>query len=151
MGKGKNKSRRGGHGSITMEDVDLILVVALARPDSSSCGGAVGKAGPISKQTKIIGKSTAVKEKFVGTIFADDATASASDLVKIPDLSADLIEALGQASEGENSEQELEDASQTLGDEYSSSTPGVQQNAQVKTVNVQCEPPVFREVRDAMK
>ncbi|GFS34444.1 hypothetical protein Acr_00g0034110 [Actinidia rufa] len=63
MGKGKNKSRKGGHESIRKEDVDPILVVALARPDSSSC-------------------------------------ASASDLVKIPDLSADLIESLGKHLKG---------------------------------------------------
>ena len=80
MGKGKNKSRKGGHGSATKEDVDPILAAALARPDSSSRGGAVGKAGPI--QTKITGSSTAVKEKSVGTASAADATAFASDLVK---------------------------------------------------------------------
>ncbi|GFY89282.1 hypothetical protein Acr_06g0012220 [Actinidia rufa] len=119
MGKGKNKSRKGGHGSATKEDVDPILAAALARPDSSSCGGAVGKAGPI--QTKITGSSTAA--------------------------SADLIESLRQASEGENSEEESEDALQTQGDEDSSCTPGVRQNAQVKTVNVQCESPVSGEVK----
>ncbi|XP_057492957.1 uncharacterized protein LOC130778472 [Actinidia eriantha] len=146
MGKGKNKSRKGGHRSATKEDVDPILAA-----DSGSRGGAVGKAGPI--QTKITGSSTAVKEKSVGTASAAaaTATASASDLVKKPDLSADLIESLGQASEGENSEEESEDALQTLGDEDSRCTPGVRQNAQVKTVNVQCESPVSGEVRDAAK
>ena len=52
MGKGESKSKKGGHGSASKDEVDPILATALARPDTLSRVGAVGNAGPSAKQTK---------------------------------------------------------------------------------------------------
>ena len=75
----------------------------------------MGNAAPtVVKQAEITGSSTAVKEKTVAATSV--AAATASELVMQPVLAADLIESLGHVSEGENSEEESVDASQTLGE-----------------------------------
>ena len=124
------KNRNGGQGPAQNQEVDPILAAALARPESSSRGGARGK----DNSTPMPSAGT---EKSIGTATIACAKATSSELDKLPEVSTELFESHEQDSEGDNPLEESENASQTLGDEDSSSTSGVRQNARLNSVNDQ--------------
>ncbi|PSS04083.1 protein of unknown function DUF4283 protein [Actinidia chinensis var. chinensis] len=148
MGKGKSKNKNGGHGGIlktSKEDVDPILAQALARNEKSSSGVSKNRTGAAAAAA-----STLVKQQELAE--SSKAAMEISNIVSGGGRpKTDLVQALEHVSEEEKSDEESEDALQTLGEEDSSSMPGVRHNAQVKSASVQSDTSDSGEGRNVVK
>ncbi|GFZ06964.1 hypothetical protein Acr_18g0011340 [Actinidia rufa] len=117
MGKGKSKNKNGGHGGIlktSKEDVDPILAQALARNEKSSSGVSKNRTGAAAAASTALVKQQELAE-------SSKVAMEISNIVPGGGRpKTDLVLALEHVSEEEKSDEESEDALQTLGEEDSS-------------------------------
>ncbi|PSS08289.1 Beta-taxilin like [Actinidia chinensis var. chinensis] len=140
MGK-SNKHRKRDQGPSSKLEEDPILAVALARPDKGSRSGETSASSITVKHTEIDGRSIAV-------MFHNGAVTGNEADIEVP---KNLSEVPKQDPERDTLGKQLEDVLQTLGDEDSSSSLGVRQNAQEKSGNAQSESPDAGEDKDMGK